>query len=207
MVLKGWEELHVSSISLSTFLLFGWWAVMIVGMIIGALGVHNGSYLCTVSEDEQVFRKPLALRMGSALFGIGMLEAPFALASNARSWFALIFLLAPCFIVGCLFLKISGPDELRLNFVERTYHRSSGWPFLSTACSGPLTNMYGVYIGVFGSTSGSTYFVGVQGAKLGGRLDLGRFDARPAAEQFANEIASILGLPRTNPPKPLVPAE
>ncbi len=199
--------MHASAISLSTPLLFGWWAIMIVGMIFGAFGLHNGSYLCIVSRDEHIFRKPLALRLGSALFGAGMLEAPFALAIDAKSWIAFVFLFAPCLVVGGLFLRISGPDELRLNFAERTYHRFSGWPFFSTGRSGPLADLYGVYIGVFGSTSGSAYFVGVRGTKLGGRLDLGRFSARPPAEQFANELASNLGLPRVNPPKPLVPAK
>lgn len=186
------------------FPLYAWWAVMLLGMVIGAAGVHNGSYLSYTSQKKIVFRKPFALRIGAALFGIGMVEVPIALSINEKSWLPFISLIAPCVAVAGLFLRVSGPDELQLDLAERTYRRISGWPIFFTTWSGPWTNLWGIYVGVFGSTTGSSYFVGLRGTNLGGRMDVGRFGAQSAAEQFADELASDLGLPRVSPPKPLV---
>ncbi len=193
-------------LTIPTILLIVWFVTMIVGAIFSVSGLKNGSYVAYVSQKKMIFRRPLALRVGAALFGFDMIQTPFVFSVAAGDWAAFVFLVIPCTFVGGLFLRGSGPDELRLDLVQRTYRRVSGWPLFPKARSGPWTDIQGIYVGSVAGASGSTRFVGVTGMRLGGRQDLGRFNAPPAAEHFADKLASDLGLPRIRPPRPLVSA-
>jgi len=167
--------------------------LFMLGIVVGACGTHNGVYLCKASQHERVFRKPLVPRIGAAVMSVGALLAPLAFAQSG--WRAVALSLLLCLAIAGVLLRLSGPSELRLNLQDRTYCRVKGWPFLSSAQSGSLADMGGVYVSVTVSSSGSTWYsVGIRGKQFG-VLYLGRFEVKAAAEQFAKEIMTELSLP------------
>ncbi len=167
--------------------------LFMLGIVIGACGTQNGVYLCRTSQQERVFRKPLVQRIGTAVMSFGVLLAPVAFAQSGGRAFALSLLL--CLPVAGVLLRLSGPSELRLNLQDHTYYRVKGWPFLSSAQSGSLADLGGVYVSVTSSGYGIVrYSVGIRGKRFG-VMYLGRFELKAAAEQFAKEFMSELSLP------------
>ena len=179
--------------SLTVFLGVGSFALLVLGMIVGAAGRQYGSYLCRASQTERVFRKPFTIRIGGAIMGLGLLLLPLVFVGLGKGLMAFYLLL--CVPVAVLILMLSRPSELQLNLVERTYRRINGWPFFSSTQSGALADMGGVYVSVTVSDNGSRrYSVGIRGKRFG-VMYLGRFEAKAAAEQFAQELMSELSLP------------
>lgn len=167
-------------------------ALLMLGIVVGACGTRNGVYLCKASQKERVFRKPLVPRIGAAVMSFGALLAPVAFAQSGWGAFALSLL--PCLAIAGVLLRVSGPSELRLNLQDHTYYRVKGWPFLSSAQSGSLAELGGVYVGVTVSGYGSRrYSVGIRGKRFG-VMYLGRFEVKTAAEQFAQELMFELSL-------------
>ncbi len=182
--------------SLTVFLGVGSFALLVLGMIVGAAGRQYGSYLCRASQTERVFRKPLTIRIGGAIMGLGLLILPLVSAGMDKGMMAFYLLL--CVPVAVLLLMLARPSELQFNLMNRTYRWVMGWPLLSSVQSGPLTDMWGVYVRTSGGKGNikASYFVGVRSKRFGGQMSLGHFEVQAAAERFAEELMSELSLPR-----------
>lgn len=108
------------------------------------------------------------------------------------------------FCLSALAFWFSGPDDVYFDLEQRTYRLVKGSPFSTQIRSGPLTDLWGVYVG---QTQGrSRYFcVGVTlwGGK--GSITLERFSTGVQAERFAAQLMSNLELKQAMPPRNLRP--
>ena len=102
--------------------------------------------------------------------------------------------------LGVFLFFLSGPRELRLDADRRLYHLTRGWPFFPQTKIGSWEEIYGVYAGC---TQNGEYIVGVTWRSRGGSMEMKRFSRSPAAEQFAKEVISFLGVSQVIPPRHL----
>ena len=98
----------------------------------------------------------------------------------------------------------SGPDDVYFDADRKTYHLVKGSPFSAKTRTGPLSDLWGVYVG---RTQGkSRYFcVGVTWWDEGGSVTLERFSSKMQAERFAASLMSNLELRQVMPPRDLRP--
>ncbi len=95
---------------------------------------------------------------------------------------------------GILLARFSGPEDLYLNLSQYTYRLVSGWPLFSVNKSGKWDDIMGIYVHSFDE---NTVEVGISWRHdKKHRTALGRFGCRHSASQFAEDIASKLGLPQ-----------
>ncbi len=163
-------------------------ALLVLGIIVGAAGGSTAVTFAGLLKTRGCFVKPLATRIGGTIMGLGLLPLPLVFAGTDKGMMAFYFLL--CVPTALLILVISRPSELRLNLVERTYRWVRGWPLLSSVQSGPLTDMWGIYVRTSGGKGDikASYFVGVRSRRFSSQISLGYFEVQAAAERFAEEL-------------------
>ena len=109
-----------------------------------------------------------------------------------------------CVCLSGLAFWFSGPDDVYFDTERKTYYLVKGSPFAAKTRTGPLSDLWGVYVG---RTRGKTrYFcVGVTWWGGGGSVTLGWFSSEVQAEQFAESLMSNLELKQVMPPRNLRP--
>jgi hypothetical protein len=98
----------------------------------------------------------------------------------------------------------SGPDDVCFDTERKTYYLVKGSPFSAKTRTGPLSDLWGVYVG---RTQGRCrYFcVGVTWWGGKGSVTLERFNNKASAERFAAMLMSNLELKQVMPPRNLRP--
>ena len=128
---------------------------------------------------------------------------------NLLGWFCFGFMEIGCLAFAVLFFHLSGPQYLTFDLNRRTYRYVLGWPFRPQVQEGPVEDIAGVYVWDRNRGRLSGYCVGIawkdkklsqwQATHLGTFDGLGRLDR---ANQLAQKIADVLGLPLVEPPFP-----
>lgn len=192
---------HISG----TIVLIALFGSLFLGLILALIGLRDGSFLCQSCRSELVFRKRLALRVFMAMTGffvsvwgpigfwytiIDASDRP-EIVVSVSIW-AVFGLLS--IATGILLIRFSGPEDLHLNLSQHTYRLVSGWPLFSVNRSGKWDDIAGIYVHSFGNSSVEVGISWRYNKKH--RTALGRFGRRQLAYQFAQDIASKLGLPQ-----------
>lgn len=192
---------HISG----TIVLITLFGSLFLGVVLALVGLRDGSLLYHSYHNEMVFRKRLALRIFMAIMGFYMsIGGPIVLwykfmnASDKPGIVVLVSVWAVFALLsiatGILLVRFSGPEDLYLNLDQRTYRLISGWPLFPVNRSGKWDDMAGIYVHSFGSSSVEVGISWRHNKKH--RTALGKFGRRQLASQFAEDIASKLGLPQ-----------
>lgn len=187
--------------TLSLFSSLAFYALTVLGAIVGVCMKSNGIYLWKTSalwrpsENEKVFRKPLLLRVGAGLLGIAVLQLP--LSFTASGWIVFALSLLPCLFAGRMLLLVSGPDELRIDLTKHTFRRVRGWRFCMTTWTGSVADLQCISLRMFREykTGSRSYSVGIRGGRMGGEMKLGGFTVDDLAQRFADELVFLTDLP------------
>lgn len=93
---------------------------------------------------------------------------------------------------AALFWWVGRPEELAVDEERRTYRRSAGWPPLRRVCTGPLSDLEGVW-----AESGYRGYLVYAGWRGGtNRMVIERFQSSDSAVYYADELAAVLSVPR-----------
>ena len=179
---------------------------LIIFLVLAFVGMRSGSFLCHRSFRKMVFRRRLSQRVFMGTMGVimavggpigcwhGIVDGRGSLSTAARFTAWAVFALLDV-AVGALCIYIAGPEELHLDLERRTYRLVRGWPFFPVTRSGTWKDIAGISVRDFGE--GQTY-VGIKwGYGRRSVTPLGTF-GKQAANQFAQEMASMLGLPQVD---------
>ncbi len=170
---------------------------IILLIILGLFAVRGGSYLYRLSSEKLVFRRRRTERLFATIIGLlfavgGPLEFwQKILVSSEGVGFAFMALL--CIIGSVPLFWRAGPDELCLDLSKHTYCFVNGPPFFSKIYTGSWLDIAGVC--VWPASQGYVVSL-VWKNKSRNRPILGRFRYRSDANQFADETASTLKVPR-----------
>ncbi len=174
--------------------------------MIGLSGAPFG-YDCLRTVDSLTLQKSRARRcarmvMGCGFFSfvLGLYSASYDKTLHMPLWFVAFHACIEV-PVGLWFISLGKPDTLRFDLANRIYERHTGWPPLVRTQSKSMTLLYGVFVCMNSSQSGSRCLVGISGASLRPQyLFLGSFSARSAAESYASDLQNWLGITETSPP-------
>ena len=138
--------------------MYSFWASIYMGAYAIRLitKASGGSYLTRHEEGTMQFRTPIYARRCTLV------------TSGACLIFLLVFLIftepsvagyLTLFCVLCFFgtgfvylLRLSGPQDIRLDGSQRTYERTTGWPWKPTTQIGPFEDIKGVCVSPFSRT-------------------------------------------------------
>ena len=89
-------------------------------------------------------------------------------------------------------LAVARPEEMAVDEEGRTYRWSAWWPPLRRVCTGPLSDLEGVW--AESGSRGYLVYVGWRGGTR--RMVMERFQSPDSAVYYADEMAAVLGVPR-----------
>ncbi len=105
----------------------------------------------------------------------------------------------PGFAIGGTILYFSGPNDFVIDLDRRTCRHTHGWSFNQQTKTGSLNDdLAGVYVRC--AAMNSRYDVGLVWKQERKWKVLGAFNRSGQADQFAEEMATTLGLPLVSPP-------
>ena len=106
--------------------------------------------------------------------------------------------------LSALAFWFSGPDDVYFDTKQKTYHLVKGSPFAAKTRTGPLSDLWGVYVGR--TQRNRRYFcVGVTWWGGGDSVTLEWFPDIMKAERFAATLRAMLELKEVMPPRNLRP--
>ncbi len=180
---------------------------LITFLVLAFVGMRAGSFLYQSSFGKMVFRRRLSQRVfmgvlglfmgvgGPLLYWHSLVNSTGSLSAVVRFTAWAIFALLDV-AVGAFCIYIGGPEELHLDLERHTYRLVRGWPFFPVTRSGTWEDMAGVSVRSLGE---GQINVGIKW-RCGRKsvIPLGTFGKRQAANRFAQEMASTLGLPQVD---------
>ena len=152
------------------------------------------------------YRKPWLVRAFGVIMILVFTSAPVFVGLELRREHAvdygfLTFYALCCAALDVIFLWWSGPNDIYFDRDQKTYRYVKGLPFFAKTRTGPLSDLWGVYI----AQKRGTFFVGVIWWGGGSSITLEWFSDRMKAEQFAAIFRAMLGLKEVMPPRNLRP--